>query len=194
MAKRRVRTADPTEFRFDTSVDLDKVPQRFSGPIHYPRPEGVDKVPRTRAPGTFQFKAPRVTGRSMPPTETYDDAPLQEVFSIHGRQVGSMNEWYAYQALLQGGIPDFEIDYQVPWHGGTEFGGQVLDFVISRGGADDVLRVMGHYWHASHYGTQLDVYTQAQLRDEGYQVHDVLDYDLASVEDAVNTLARLRII
>jgi len=193
MARRRVRE-EPTEFRFDTSVDPKPVPKRFDGPIHYPRPEGVDRVPRMRAPNTFQFRARQVTGRSVPPTEAYDDAPLQEVFSIHGKQVGSMNEWYAYQALLQGGISDFEIEYQVPWHGGTEFGGQVLDFVISRGGANDVLRVMGHHWHASQYGTPLDVYTQAQLRDEGYQVYDVLDYDLPSVQDAVATFARLRII
>ena len=193
MAKRAV--GGPTEFRFSTSTDIKKVPSRYSGPIAYPLPEGVETAQRSRYPSTYQFKARMVIGRSLPPHEPLSsDGLLQDDFSIHGKQAGSKNEWYLYQALLLGGVSDFEIEYQVPWHGGRELGGQVLDFVVSQGGADLVLRLMGRYWHASAYGTPLDTYTKSQMEGEGYIVYDIPDYDATSREDALSTLARLRVI
>ena len=188
------KLSSPSEFRFDVSAKPKKQVARFGGAIGYPLPEGVERKTPTKIPATYSFKVRRPAGEVLNPnTGEPTQAFGQEVYSIQGKLVRSLNEWYTYQALLQSGVPDYSIDYQVPWHGGKAFGGQVLDFVLSQGGASTVLRVMGKYWHPSTYGTALDVYTRSQMEGEGYQVYDIPDYDLTTTEDAVSTLARLRV-
>lgn len=198
MAKGRFKPTEkqtgPKPFRFNTNAKPVKPAMRFAGPIAYPLPEGVLRQ-QTGLPKTFHFKTPRLLGRNIPPKTTgVAGASEPDVYIIHGVQAGSKNEWYLYEALLQSGVPDSAIGYQVPWHGGRVMGGQVLDFVVSMGGAGTILRMMGHYWHPTAYGTPLDVYTKSQLEGEGYVVYDIPDYQATNIPDAVSTLARLRVV
>lgn len=181
-------------FRFDTSQKASSVKGRFAGPIGYPRPEGV-KRRRSDIPRGWRFKTSRPLGPTVRPTTSSNaEQLLQDQYIIHGVVAGSKNEWYLYQALLLMGVSDYAINYQVPWHGGRTLGGQVLDFVVDEGGAPTVLRLMGHYWHPTAYGKPLDVYTKSQLEGEGYRVEDIPDYNASSVQDAVSTLSRLRVV
>jgi hypothetical protein len=198
MAKTRFKTTNkqsgPVPFRFNTNVKPIKPAMRFAGPVAYPLPEGVRRQ-KSDLPYIFHFTSPRSLGHSIPPKTTgIAGATEPDIFVIHGIQVGSKNEWYLYEALLQSGIPDSSIGYQVPWHGGRVIGGQVLDFVLDIGGTQTVLRMMGHYWHPTAYGTPLDVYTKSQFEGEGYVVYDIPDYQATNISDAASTLARLRVV
>jgi hypothetical protein len=117
-------------------------------------------------------------------------APDGEIMAINGKQVGSRNEWYIYQALRYRGVPTWAIEYQVYWGGGRMLGGQVLDFVVDLGGTPFIIRVMGKYWHPGESGTPLDAFTKAGLLQAGYQVFDVWDYRCQSREAAINELQR----
>jgi hypothetical protein len=111
--------------------------------------------------------------------------------SINGKQVGSRNEWFIYQALRYRGIPTWSIEYQVYYGGGRMLGGQVLDFVIYLGGSPIVIRVMGKYWHpGGESGTPLDAFAKADLLNDGYAVYDISDAKCDSRETAILELQR----
>jgi len=140
---------------------------------------------------TYKFKVSRIY--SAPPIggAMYSNLTTEpEVLWIQGRVVRSKNEYYLYQAFLLMGLTDMEINYQVPWHGGRALGGQDLDFVVTRGGASSVFRVMGQYWHPGEYGTPLDIFTKAQMLSEGFVVHDIPDYELPDAESAIAALKK----
>ena len=117
---------------------------------------------------------------------------MEEPQIIQGRLAGSKEEWFVYKALRAMGVPDYAINYQVPWHGGRTLGGQVLDFVIIIGGAPIVIRVMGKNWHPGEYGTAKDLWTFGQLWSEGYIVNDLPTTDMKSVGDTIQVLHRFR--
>lgn len=137
----------------------------------------------------FRFKVDRYTGSIIIPRAQTPDGPKEtETFVINGVEAQSKEEWFIYKALIDSGIPSHFIHYQVPWHGGRQMGGQVLDFVISMGGSRIVIRMMGKHWHPTEYGTPLDVFSGSQMRSEGMQVHDIPDNKVKSVEDARHAL------
>jgi hypothetical protein len=138
---------------------------------------------------SFKFKTIRPVGVISLARATVPGGVLfDEGMVINGEEAKSVNEWYIYKALLAGGISASDIQYQVPWHGGRAFGGQVIDFVVNIGGLDFVIRVMGKYWHSEPQTSALDWFTMTQMINEGLSVHDIPDTAASSVEAATQAL------
>lgn len=142
-------------------------------------------------PKAFRFKVIRPVGAGIIPRAAYPGGTLMaEDMTINGQEAQSVNEWYIYKALIAGGIPASDIDYQVPWHGGRAFGGQVLDFVVNIGGLKFVIRMMGKYWHSEPMTSALDTFTYGQMISEGLNVHDIPDTVANSIEMATHALVQ----
>jgi hypothetical protein len=155
--------------------------------IGYP---ALPKAHRAKTiPKPFKFKVARPVGAGIVArAEAPGGTLMEESMIINGEEAQSVNEWYIYKALISGGIPASDIEYQVPWHGGRAFGGQMLDFVINLGGLNFVIRIMGKYWHSEPITSALDTFTYGQMISEGLSVHDIPDTAATSVEQARHAL------
>jgi len=67
----------------------------------------------------------------------------EEIGLIYGVRPDSVEEWRVAVALWNLGR---EFDFQVPFFGGHEVGGFIVDFVVYNG-LDIPLEVIGEYWH-----------------------------------------------
>lgn len=152
-------------------------PKRLYNPASRPQPKPFRFVVRFRQRMARPEFGPDVTALAL-------DEPME----IQGRPAGSKEEFFVYRALRALGVSDFQIHYQVPWHGGRSLGGQVLDFVLTIGGAPTALRVMGKYWHPGEYGTAKDSWSYGQLSSEGYIVKDIPTTNIKSTGDAIHVL------
>lgn len=171
-----------------------KVKTRYGTKLGYPSIPGVRQarqLPKT----DFRFVVVRPHGHTIVPRDIKPQTEIdQEQYVINGRQVNSKPEWHLYRALIMMGAPAWSIRYQVPWHGGRVLGGQLLDFLIDVGGTPMVIRVQGHHWHPTEYGSPLDTFTRYQMLSEGLIVHDIPDTRLQSIEDAIAEVTRLNIL
>ena len=83
---------------------------------------------------------------------------------IYGVKPDSMEEWRVAVALWNLGK---EFDFQVPFFGGHEIGGFVVDFVV-HDGLDIPIEIIGEYWHRNvgeeeHRAILLQAEMQAEL-------------------------------
>ena len=83
----------------------------------------------------------------------------------------------------------FDFEYQVSVIGGRAPGGAVLDFVVYATAIPLVIRVQS-YWHAMAAQAANDDIQLAKLQEMGYNVVDVWESDLGTVESTEDIMMR----
>lgn len=85
---------------------------------------------------------------------------------------------------------DFMFEFQAPLMGGRTPGGAVVDFIIYDKQPPIILRIMS-YWHESASAQWNDQIQRDALETLGYQVEDVWEREINTVEDVDETMRHI---
>jgi len=107
----------------------------------------------------------------------------EEIGLIYGVRPDSVEEWRVAVALWNLG-KDFT--FQVPFFGGHEIGGFVVDFIVHTG-LDIPLEVIGEYWHRN---VDEEEHRAILLENEiGHQLEYLITTELRTQAEATATVA-----